>query len=98
MNGAMENREREEEQAAAEEAANIGGPAPDTEADEAARPVEEAGGGEAEGFEEAERELADQATHGDSTWDPEIDAFPPEAESDESGAEYAEPDEVDQPD
>jgi hypothetical protein len=92
----MENREQEE--AAAAEAGNIGGPAPETEGDEADRPVEEAGGGVSEGFEQAERELAEQASHGDSRGDPEVDAFAPEAESDESGAEYAEPDELDTPD
>ncbi len=85
---------REEESAAAAEAGDIGGPAPDTDGDEAARPVEEAGGGEAEGFEEAERELEEQASHGESRWDPETDAFTPESESDESGADYAEPDEA----
>ena len=35
------------------------------EQDEAARPVLEGGGGEAEGFEQAERELIEHATHGD---------------------------------
>ena len=45
-----------EEAAAAEEAARIGGPAPDYEGDEESRPVEESGGGEAEGFEQSERE------------------------------------------
>jgi len=86
---------REEEGAAAAEAGDIGGPAPDTDGDEAARPVDEAGGGEAEGFEEAERELAEQASHGESRWDPETDAFTPEDEADRSDAAYGEPDEVD---
>jgi hypothetical protein len=66
--------------------------------EEAARPVEEAGGGVAEGFEEAERQLEEEASHGDAGGDPELDAFPPEAESDEATAEYAEPDEADSPD
>ncbi|MGN6871643.1 MAG: hypothetical protein ACTHMY_24875 [Solirubrobacteraceae bacterium] len=35
------------------------------EHDEAARPVLEGGGGEAEGFEQAERELIEHASHGD---------------------------------
>jgi len=107
----MENRERssmdqspppaedpllqEEESAAAAEAGRIGGPAPEPEGDEASRPLEEAGQGEAEGFEQAERELEDEASHGESRWDPEADEFSPEAESDRSGAAYAEPDEVD---
>jgi hypothetical protein len=34
------------------------------------RPVEEAGGGEAEGFEEAEAELIEHASHGDQAPDP----------------------------
>lgn len=62
------------------------------------RPVEEAGGGEAEGFEEAERELVEHASHGETRRDPEVDAFPPEEESDRSGAEYGEPDEENVPD
>ena len=35
------------------------------ERDPAQQPVTEAGGGEAEGFEEAERELIEHASHGD---------------------------------
>jgi hypothetical protein len=77
---------RREESAAAAEAARIGGPAPETEGDEANRPVEEAGGGEAEGFEIAERELVEQASHGEQRWSPEADAFPPEGEPDRPGA------------
>jgi hypothetical protein len=58
------------------------------------RPLEESGEGEAEGFEQAEQELIDNAEHGDGGGDPEVDAFTPEAESDRSEAEYGEPDEV----
>lgn len=83
---------RREERAAAAEAGRIGGPAADTEGDEADRPVEEGGGGEAEGFEVAERELAEQASHGENRWTPETDAFPPEDEATEI---HGEPDEVD---
>ncbi len=57
--------------------------------------VEEAGGGEAEGFEQAERELRENAEHGDLGHSPRHDAFPPEPESDRSTAVYGEPDEVD---
>ncbi|MGH2896051.1 MAG: hypothetical protein ACRDPM_22670 [Solirubrobacteraceae bacterium] len=64
--------EREQEDAAADEAARIGGSPrsepPPVDADEpdlAEQPVREAGGGEAEGFEEAERELIEHASHGD---------------------------------
>ena len=86
---------RAEEEAAAAEAAEIGGPAPDLEGDEAARPVVEGGGGEAEGFELSERELVEQASHGEDRWSPEDDAFPTETEKDRSSAAYSEPDEVD---
>jgi hypothetical protein len=55
-------------------------------------PVEEAGGGEAEGFEQAEEQLERNATHEDAGADPGGDAFTPEAESDMSGAEYGEAD------
>lgn len=59
--------EREQEARAAGEAGGIGGPIPAGEADldPAERPVREAGGGEAEGFEEAEGELIEHASHGD---------------------------------
>lgn len=60
--------EREQEEAAAAEAARIGG-SPTSEdgdfVDEAERPLVEAGQGESEGFELAERELIDHASHGD---------------------------------
>lgn len=60
---------REAERAAAE-AARIGGsPSSAGEGqeglDEAQRPLAEAGQGEAEGFEQAEQELIDKASHGD---------------------------------
>ena len=38
--------------------------------EEERRPVEEAGGGEAEGFEQAEEELIEHASHGDPAPDP----------------------------
>ncbi len=59
--------EREQEQAAAAEAARIGGSPSDhaEPIDEAQRPLEEAGQGESEGFELAERELIEHASHGD---------------------------------
>jgi hypothetical protein len=61
---------REEADKAAAEAAAIGGrpslePLSQEQSDEAARPVLEGGGGEAEGFEEAQRELVEHASHGD---------------------------------
>ena len=63
-------------------------------ADEAMRPVYEAGGGEQDGFELAERDLVRNASHDDGTAFPERDGFTPERESDRSPAEYAESDGV----
>lgn len=86
---------RREERAAAAEAGSIGGAGPDYDADEAQRPLVEAGEGEAEGFEEAEAELREAAEHGESRVSPETDAFTPEEEADRASAAYGEPDEVD---
>lgn len=60
--------------------------------EEEQRPVREAGGGQAEGFEQAEEELVEHASHGEETG---LHIFPAEIESDLSGAVYGEPDEVD---
>jgi hypothetical protein len=60
----MPEFEREQEEAAAAEAAAIGGRVED-DSDEATRPLAEAGEGESEGFEQAEDELIDHASHGD---------------------------------
>jgi hypothetical protein len=69
----------EEAEAAAAEAAEIGGPAPDDPVDDPAeRPLVEAGQGQAEGFELAEAELIDNASHGDQKRFPNRDASPPE--------------------
>lgn len=57
--------EQQETDLAASEAAQIGGLTADEELDPAQRPVSEAGGGEAEGFEQAEAALIDHASHGD---------------------------------
>ncbi|MGI8713247.1 MAG: hypothetical protein ACR2NR_08710 [Solirubrobacteraceae bacterium] len=64
--------EHEQEDLAAAEAGGIGGRVSDDPpmeddpaADPAQRPLVEAGQGEAEGFELAERELQEHATHGD---------------------------------
>ena len=82
----------DEARAAAEEAAAIGGPDPYPDMDPAERPVAEHGGGEAEGFEQAEEALRRNAEHDDGHGDPLSDSFTPEAESDEAGAEYGEAD------
>ena len=89
---------REEEAAAAADARRIGGVAGDEDDfDPEMRPVYEAGGGEAEGFEQAEADLVENAQHGDGRGDPLRDAFTPEAESDLSGAEDGEADEEGNP-
>jgi len=81
----------EEAEAAAAEAAEIGGPAPDDGIeDPAQRPLVEGGEGEAEGFELAEEELIDNAEHGDEKGFPSRDAPPPEERTE---TEYGEPDE-----
>lgn len=77
----------EETRAAAAEAARIGG-----SAGRAEDPVEQAGGGEAEGFEQSEQDLVDAAEGRTTGHDAGRDAFPPEAESDRSGAEYGDAD------
>ena len=83
----------EETAAAAREAGALGGRTRGDEHDPAMAPVHEAGGGEAEGFEEAEERLIDNAEHGDDlSPDPYNDAFTPERESDRSGAGYGEAD------
>lgn len=80
----------EEADAAASEAARIGGPPPDDYVDDPAqRPVVEGGEGEAEGFELAEEELIDRAEHGDQKHFPDSDVPAAEEQSD---AAYGEPD------
>jgi hypothetical protein len=59
--------------------------------DPAMEPVEEAGGGESEGFEQAEQELIEQAEHGDAASEPFGDAFPPE---EDAGEAHGEPDQA----
>ncbi|MGI8594955.1 MAG: hypothetical protein ACR2ML_11425 [Solirubrobacteraceae bacterium] len=95
--GADDAAVREEEARAAAEAARIGGAAPKSDADAAHRPLEEAGEGESEGFELAEQDLEEQATHGEGGRDPSVDAFTPEVESDKSDAVYGEADEEGDP-
>jgi hypothetical protein len=88
---------REEEEAAAAEAAAIGGrvssePPAGEEPDEAARPLVEAGQGEAEGFEEAERELVEHASHGDQHAARKAIEDAPEEADDSRAAESGEAD------
>jgi hypothetical protein len=80
----------EQEAAAAAEAAAIGGPTGTQTGDPAMDPVYEAGGGEQEGFEAAEDDLIENATHGEGHGDPERDAIAPEVQADRSTAVYGE--------
>lgn len=82
----------QQEAAAAAEAASIGGAVPSATGDPALDPVYEAGGGEQEGFEAAEADLVENATHGDGHGDPARDAIAPELEADASTAVYGESD------
>lgn len=82
----------EEAEAAAAEAAAIGGRAGDEDLEPSQRPVIEGGGGVAEGFEQAEEDLIEAASHGDRTRDPMDDAYS-SAEPDRGGV-YGEGDEI----
>jgi hypothetical protein len=94
--GTIDELVAQEEAAAAAEAASIGGDVPEEDyLSPEMRPVYEAGQGEAEGFEMAEEDLIENATHAEGRGDPLRDAFFPEAESDESSVVYGEPDEED---
>lgn len=57
--------EQQQEDAAAAEAAGIGGVAGDEDLDPAQRPLIENGEGVAEGFEQSEEDLIEHASHGD---------------------------------
>lgn len=96
MNSNQEEREdealaKEEAEAAAVEAADIGGTVAKDSEDPAEQPLIEAGEGEAEGFELAERDLEDIASHGDQHRFPDNVPPPPEERSD---AVYGEADEA----
>lgn len=84
-----------EEEAARAEAARIGGKVTPLSDDPAREPLEEAGEGEAEGFEQAERALIDIASHGDQHRFPDGDAR--EGEEHET-VEYGEADQAVPPD
>jgi hypothetical protein len=71
-----------EAEAAAREAAQIGGPDPEPGVDPAEKPLIEGGEGVAEGYELAEHDLEEAASHGDSAVprserDPEDDRIDP---------------------
>jgi hypothetical protein len=92
---------REEEEAAAAEAGSIGGRAPEYEdeegdaVDEATRPLIEGGEGVEEGFETAESDLREAATHGENRYDPSTHDFGDEESAGEGDAVSGEPDEID---
>jgi hypothetical protein len=92
---------RREERAAAREAGNIGGPTPEYEgdegdpADEADRALLEGGEGVEEGFETAERDLRENATHGENRYDPAAHNFGDEESAGAGDAISGEPDEID---
>lgn len=88
-----DRRVREEEDAAAAEAGRLGGRSGMEGMDEAKRSAAEHGGGEAEGFEESEKLLEEQATHGGPAVDPLLDA--PQAEEEADPSTHGEADEVD---
>ncbi len=89
----------DQEAEAAREAAAIGGdPGGDYGVDESERALAEAGQGEAEGFELAEQELVENASHeADANPDPTHMAGLPEA-SDPTAQSYGEADDVEQED
>ena len=78
--------------AAAREAAAIGGRAGDENLDPAQRPLVEAGEGVAEGFELAEEDLIEAAEHRSLWADPGWRAFTAEREADCTSALYGEAD------
>jgi hypothetical protein len=97
--------EREQEQEAAAEAARIGGrpsvdppPTDEVDHDPAMDPVREAGGGEAEGFEEAERALIEHASHGDQHAARRVIEDAPDESDDARAASGGEADVEEQPD
>ena len=92
---------RREEAAAAREAASIGGTPPEYEDEEGRRvseeerPVLEGGEGFEEGFETAENDLRETASHGENRYDPETRDFGAEESAGDADAVNGEPDEID---
>jgi hypothetical protein len=92
---------RQEEDAAAAEAGSIGGRAPEYD-DEEGRPADdedraliEGGEGFEEGFETAERDLRETASHSENRYDPEANDFGDDESAGEGEAVSGEPDEID---
>jgi hypothetical protein len=89
----LEEMIAEEESAAAAEARAIGGFVPHDAVDPAMDPVYQAGEGDQDGWEQAERELRENASHGDGDGNPLRDMYSPEAETDRSSGVYGDADE-----
>jgi hypothetical protein len=87
--------EEQEVEAAAREAAAIGGRAGDEQLAPAERPLAEGGEGVAEGFELAEEELIEAAEHGESAANPLADVFTPEVDRGLAVGDYGEADHED---
>lgn len=93
--------QRREEAAAAREAGAIGGSTPEYEneeggeAGEADRAVIEGGEGVEEGFEMAESDLREAASHGENRYDPASRDFGAEESAGDADAVSGEPDEID---
>jgi hypothetical protein len=84
---------REEEEAAAAEAGSIGGHGSNEDVEDAERPLREAGEGEAEGFEDAEQELIEHASHGSpAPYPPDLAGRPEDARA--ADATYGDADEA----
>jgi hypothetical protein len=81
----------EQERAAAEEAVEAGGGPVSDEAEEAERALSEAGQGESEGFELAEEELIENASH-EELASPDPTHLAGEPEDPRAGADYGEAD------
>jgi hypothetical protein len=92
---------RREEEAARREAAGIGGRRPEYEneeglpADESERVLEEGGEGFEEGFEVAEEDLVEAASHGENRYDPSTADFGDDESAGDADVLDAEPDQVD---
>jgi hypothetical protein len=90
-----------EEAAAAREAGGIGGARPryedeeDLRASEAERPLVEGGEGYEEGFEVAEDDLEETATHGENRYDPSTEDFGDEESAGDADVLSGEADEID---
>lgn len=95
MRNSSDNRDERETEAAEDEARRIGGEVTPLSDDPAREPLEEAGQGEAEGFEQAERKLEDIAAHGDQHRFPDRDVRDAE---EREGIERGEADETIPPD